>query len=113
MVYFIHALKSNRLKVGKADNVRTRFHYLMRENADDLTLLGSIPGDEETEQAIHAELDEVAARIHNEFWDYNEGARQLVERYVYGDREVVFEPGQSFPLPEESEPLFGDANVRP
>src|SRR2546430_15406501 len=92
MVYFIHARLSNRLKCGKADNVRTRFNYLLRENADDLTLLGSISGDEEVEREIHAELDAVAERIHNEFWDFNQGARQVIDRYLYAGQEVTHEP---------------------
>src|SRR5260370_27752551 len=118
MVYFIHARLSNRLKCGKADNVWTRFNYLLRENADDLTLLGSIPGDEELEQAIHAELDEVAERAHNEFWDFNQGARLVVDRYLYADRGVTYEP-ETLPDSEapaelldseavQSGPLLGD-----
>jgi len=114
MVYFIHALISNRLKCGKANNVESRFNYLLRENADDLTLLGSIPGDEEVEQAIHAELDAVAERIHNEFWDFNRAARLVVDRYLYADRGVTYEP-ETLPDSEapESEVLSVSEQVQP
>ena len=83
MVYFItshcgscgHQL----LKVGKANNVDERFHFLRRENAPELTLIGRIPGDAGTEHEIHAELGEP---IHNEWFLFDDAAREIVNRYL-------------------------------
>jgi len=83
MVYFILASCSScghqMLKVGKADNVDQRFHFLRRENAPELTLIGLIPGDEELEREIHAELGEP---IHNEWFQFDESAQEIVNHYL-------------------------------
>jgi hypothetical protein len=67
------------LKVGKANNVDERFHFLRRENAPELTLIGRIPGDEELECEIHTELGEP---IHNEWFEFDAAAQEIVSRYL-------------------------------
>jgi len=83
VVYFITSRCSScghqLLKVGKADNVDQRFHFLRRENAPELTLIGLIPGDEQLEREIHAELGEP---IHNEWFPFDEAAQEIVNRYI-------------------------------
>ena len=83
MVYFVTSRCSScghqMLKVGKANNVDERFHFLRRENAPELTLIGRIPGDAELEREIHVELGEP---IHNEWFVYDETAQEIVSRYL-------------------------------
>jgi hypothetical protein len=83
MVYFITSRCGScghqMLKVGKANNVDERFHFLRRENAPELTLIGRIPGDEELECEIHVELGEP---VHNEWFVYDETTQEIVSRYL-------------------------------
>jgi T5orf172 domain len=99
MVYFITSRCSScghqLLKVGKADNVDQRFHFLRRENAPELTLIGSIPGDEELEREIHAELGE---SMHNEWFPYDEVAQEIVSRYLQESMQLPEFSSQSEPI---------------
>ncbi len=97
MVYFITArcpCGAQLLKVGKAGDVDSRFNFLRRENALELTLLGRISGDEEVEKEIHDELDLVCEHQHNEWWEYTSAAREIVERYIAADQNIF---GQGAP----------------
>jgi T5orf172 domain len=83
MVYFILAHKTQRLKIGYSEDgkVDERFHYLRRDNADDLELLGRVPGDLEYETSLHAEIEPY--RIHNEWFDWTaEEVKNLVAREI-------------------------------
>lgn len=77
-MYFIHARITNRLKIGIANDVDDRFNFLLRENADDLVLLGKVLGGYELEQSLHDELKEL--REHNEWFEYTDEAKELVAR---------------------------------
>jgi hypothetical protein len=81
MVYFILARLTNRIKIGVANNVDSRYNYLRRDNADDLELLGSVVGDEDLETEIHAQIE--SYRAHNEWFDANQEVRLLVDRYLH------------------------------
>jgi len=81
VIYFILAQKTNRLKIGyskSASEVDRRFNFLLRENADDLDLIGRISGEIEDERCLHSELEHI--RCHNEWFDYTEEAQELVRR---------------------------------
>jgi hypothetical protein len=81
MVYFILAQKTQRLKIGYSEDgkVDQRFNYLLHDNADDLELLGSVPGDLDYEQALHTEIEPY--RIHNEWFDWTaQDVKDLVAR---------------------------------
>lgn len=53
-VYFIHG--GDRIKIGFSHNPMTRLKELQTSTADDLQLLGAIPGDEQQEKALHAQF---------------------------------------------------------
>ncbi len=60
MIYFIVGRLTHRIKIGyskSSSEVDTRFHYLRRDNSDDLELLGRIDGEIADEQALHAEVE--------------------------------------------------------
>lgn len=81
MIYFILARKTNLLKIGyskSASEVDRRFNFLLRENADDLELLGRISGEVEDERELHDELAE--ERVHNEWFEITPHSKQVLDR---------------------------------
>lgn len=54
-VYFIR--KGPFVKIGMAGNVEKRLAQLRTGSPDDFEVLGTIPGDRETERALHARFD--------------------------------------------------------
>lgn len=79
MIYFIRAVNLNRLKIGFTDSFETRFVRMARQEADELEVLGTIPGDETYERSLHGEL--LPWRIHHEWFDYSAPeVRDLVAR---------------------------------
>src|SRR6266481_2939007 len=87
MIYIIVAKLSRRIKIGYSKNsseVDTRFHYLRRDNADDLELLGRVEGDFEYERQLHTEVE--AYRAHNEWFMAEPEVIQLVARELSAER---------------------------
>jgi len=81
VVYFILGKLTRRIKIGYSKHsgeVDTRFHYLRRDNSDDLELLGRIDGEIADEQALHAEVEHY--RAHNEWFMAEPEVISLVAR---------------------------------
>lgn len=65
-VYFIQAVAGGLIKIGHTNNLRIRLQKIRLMNAAPLTLLGTLLGTFETEQALHLKFS--AARAHGEWF---------------------------------------------
>lgn len=61
-VYFIKSARSNAVKIGVADNVKTRMRALQNATPDRLILLAEMPGDERYERQLHVLFAEYRIR---------------------------------------------------
>lgn len=96
-LYFILCVLTQRVKIGISDGVDYRFTQLRAQNADELRMLGTIPGSFKLEQDIHKELS--AHHVHHEFFDFTAPeVKKLIDRYLYpeaGDPIEVPESGRT------------------
>jgi hypothetical protein len=61
-IYFIGNRTDGTVKIGISNNPEKRFKTLQTGNADDLTILALIPGNEQTERALHRRFDHLHVR---------------------------------------------------
>jgi len=80
VIYFLLGRLTQRLKVGISGDFTKRLDGMRRQNFDDIEVLGTIIGDLDLEQSIHAELE--GFRTHYEFYDYCPEVKAVVARYL-------------------------------
>jgi len=76
-VYFIQA-ESGPIKIGFTTDVRGRMAALQTATAEELTLVGIMPGDEQEEAALHARFG--SSRIRGEWFRPDEEIRAFISR---------------------------------
>jgi hypothetical protein len=87
-VYFLLAVGLQRVKVGFSGEFVDRLDAIRRQEADDIEVLGTVPGDQSLERTVHSELDVIGVRAHHEWFDYRpEAVKQIVNRYLYPSEE--------------------------
>ena len=83
-IYFFLGRETKKLKVGVTDFLDNRLSATRRGNFDEVEVLGTIPGDYNREQEIHAELEPY--RSHYEFYNYTPEVKLIVERLISESR---------------------------
>jgi hypothetical protein len=103
-VYF--AKSGDAVKIGVSNDVPSRLHALAAGNPDPITLIGSVPGDERVEHAIHARLS--AHRIHREWFSDCPDLRDLLHELQTSGAGIL----ELGPKPVRSEPSVSAAVTR-
>ena len=75
-IYFIQQGEDGPIKVGFSTNIKRRMETLQTANPYPLFLLGSIPGTEGEEKALHAMID--SFRMHGEWFAPSSVVLELV-----------------------------------
>ena len=83
-IYFFLGRETKKLKVGITGYLDNRLSATRRGNFDEVEVLGTIPGDYNREQEIHAELEPY--RSHYEFYNYTPEVKLIVERLISESR---------------------------
>jgi Meiotically Up-regulated Gene 113 (MUG113) protein len=89
-VYFIQA-ESGPIKIGFTTDVRMRLAALQTATAEELTLVGIMPGDEKDEAALHARF--ASSRIRGEWFRPDEEIRAFISglgRWQVASRDEIY-----------------------
>jgi len=76
-IYFIHALGTNRLKIGWASDLPIRFHWLSCASPFPLLLICTIPGTRSDEADMHKRFSHL--RVHNEWFIYSNELKEFTD----------------------------------
>lgn len=83
MIYFVRCQARNAIKIGTADDPAARLRGLQTACPDDLELLGSIPGSESEERALHRKFAEL--RIRGEWFRAEQSLIGFIELHTNHD----------------------------
>lgn len=83
VVYAIRAKATNVVKIGVSEDPDSRLASLQTANADELELMGYIPGSTTLEAAIHKLLS--AYRVRGEWFQYCGGAKAIIDAIAAAD----------------------------
>lgn len=79
-IYFFLGRETKKLKVGVTNYLDNRVSATRRGNFDEVDVLGTIPGDYNREQEIHAGLEPY--RSHYEFYNYTPEVKLIVDGLI-------------------------------
>ena len=78
-VYFIHAVRCNRIKIGASADVSRRMYELSTSCPDDLVYLGSVPAKGKQEQKLHKMFYKY--RVHGEWFEADQSIIAWIEAH--------------------------------
>ena len=76
-IYFIHAIGTDRIKIGWAATLGIRFEVLSCSSPYPLEVLATIPGSREDEVELHRKFANL--RVHNEWFLFSDDIKEFIE----------------------------------